>query len=396
MVRQLFLRSGVYFSGLVAVKLLSTVLFIFLARFLQPELFGKFAYFMTLLSLLTVVSDWGLVQWFQIHRTNGNEDSLINQVTNARLFTLCISAIIFILYVSISRVFSIYESILFLILLFPEAITSVVDGYYLVRRRSPVIALKQFSKYLFPVLYILFFKEVLTVEGVIWVFLISSIFTAIWYVPRKYWNLSQISLEKIKTTLKGSSAYALLILTSAFYSRGDAVILETKLGHAVLGLYSAGYRYLDAMSLFPAAFSQNLFHISSQHGVIHKSRVLTMTAVMGGIGLVFGGFLYLFSNFLTVGLLGQAYAGSEIIVKIFGVVTVLLFINSPLSTLVQSSTLVKKFLPWGIMNTFLNISLNVLIIPIAGGVGAAFVMLLTEATGLLINLYFVKLRLQQK
>jgi O-antigen/teichoic acid export membrane protein len=396
MVRQLFVRSGIYFVGLAGVKLLTVFLFVFLARFLQPDLFGKLSFFLTLVSLITIVADWGLVQWYQIYAHTAQPSFVIAKATHARLLTLLISASLFIVYVSLSRVFSFHESVIFLFLLFSEAFTSFVDGYYLVRKQSYFIALKQFSKYMLSVVYVLVVGSEITLLGVLTTYLISSFLTMLWYTPKVFYQFFNLSLKNAKETLKHSSSYAFLILTSAFYSRGDAIILQSTVGNAALGLYSAGYRYLDAMSLFPSAFAQNLFHLSAQPKTIDKTKVLKMTAVMGTIGLLFGGFLFFASHFLTVGLLGEAYQESQLIVKVFGVVTMLLFLNSPLSTIVQSSTLVKKFLPWGVANTLLNLSLNMIVIPVAGGVGAAFVMLLTEATGLLINIYFVKQRLRKQ
>lgn len=390
MVRQLFFRSGVYFSGLVLVKVLSTFVFIFLARLLQPELFGKLSFFLTLLSLLTLVSDWGLIQWFQVNRTVANEVAQIKRVSHARLFAAIASMGIFILYNLVFHVFTPVETALFVFAIFPEAFLSVCDGYYLVRHRSPMIAVKQLSKYLAPVLIILIYQHHVSLLSVMCSFLISSLLTCLWYVPSSYYPNFKVSRSQIFSTLSESSAYASLILTSAVYSRGDALILQNTLGNAAVGIYSAGYRYLDALSLFPGALAQNLFHLSTQKGTMTRSRVVTLTGVMTGFGLLFGVLLFLCSHFLTVGLLGQNYAQTEIVVKVFSAVTVVMFINSPLSTIVQSSTLVKKFLPWGVLNTTINICLNLVLIPIAGGVGAASVMLITECTGLLINVYFVR------
>lgn len=173
------------------------------------------------------------------------------------------------------------------------------------------------------------------------------------------------------------------------------MILESKLGHEALGMYSAAYRYLDAVSLLPNTISQNLFHLSAQAGSMTKRSVLLLTMLMGSIGVIVGVVLFASSSLLTVGLLGSAYASSTAIVRVFSLVSVVLFINAPLSTLVQSSQWVKQFLPWGVANTVLNILLNLMIVPIAGGIGAAWIMLISECTGLLINLYFVYLRVRQ-
>ncbi len=395
MVRKLLVRSGAHFSGLLLVKLFSTALFIFFARVLEPEIFGKFSYFMIVISLLTLIFDWGLIQWFQVHWSKDKEQELICKSAQARLVTLLVAMVIFAVYVSMFRVFSFLELTIGLLLLIPEALTSIVDAYYLVHKQPIYIALKQLSKYFAPFLLLLFFAHSLTLFQIYASFLLSSLFTLFWYIPSQYYTLRRCSFHELQKVLSESSAYASLIVTSAVYSRGDAMILESKLGHSALGLYSAAYRYLDAVSLLPNTIGQNLFHLSAQSGSMTRRQIGMLTLLMGITGVVTAGVLWVLSALLTKGLLGDAYASSQEIVKVFSLVTIVLFVNSPLSTIVQSSRLIKQFLPWGIANTVVNLGLNVLIVPIAGGIGAAWVMLGTECTGLLINLYFVHLKLRQ-
>ena len=107
-------------------------------------------------------------------------------------------------------------------------------------------------------------------------------------------------------------------------------------------------------------------------------------------GLTIGIIMFSSASLLSIGLLGPEYSPAINVIRILAVVVVMFFINSPLSTVVQSSDLVSKFLPWGIFNTLLNLVVNLILIPIYGVLGAATAMLLTEITGLGINLYFVK------
>jgi O-antigen/teichoic acid export membrane protein len=118
-------------------------------------------------------------------------------------------------------------------------------------------------------------------------------------------------------------------------------------------------------------------------------QLIKMTSVMCLMGIVIGIALFLFSRVLIVDILGQNYIAAISLLQIFSLVVVLFFTNAPLATVVQSSDLVRKFLPWGILNTILNLVLNFYFIPIYGVIAAAWIMLISETTGLLINLYFV-------
>jgi O-antigen/teichoic acid export membrane protein len=73
-----------------------------------------------------------------------------------------------------------------------------------------------------------------------------------------------VYFKKVKETLLSSYHYGLLIVSSFAYARGDALIIGFTAGNAALGLYSLAYRYLESLSLFPSAISQNLFHISAK------------------------------------------------------------------------------------------------------------------------------------
>lgn len=111
---------------------------------------------------------------------------------------------------------------------------------------------------------------------------------------------------------------------------------------------------------------------------------------MTACGIIVSLMLFFASGFLITDLLGPAYNAAILPLKIFCLVLLLFFINSPLATVVQSSDFVSKFLPWGIGNTIANIVLNIIFIPVYGITAAAWIMFLTELTGLFINIYFVK------
>ena len=178
--------------------------------------------------------------------------------------------------------------------------------------------------------------------------------------------------------------------TSFFYNRGDSFIISYFMGNSALGIYGLAYRFLESLSLFSTSITQNLFPISAKKEGIKLRQLLKISLLMFFFGTVIAFIIYLNSSFLIIGLFGPQYAGGVPILRIFSIVLFLFFVNAPLATVVQSSKLVRSFLPYGIINTLLNIFLNILLIPMFGIVAAAWVMVLTEVTGFLVNLYFVK------
>jgi O-antigen/teichoic acid export membrane protein len=393
MIKRLFYTSAVYLIGSVFAKVLSTVAFLLLARLLLPEKMGQVSFFVTLVDVITVFSTFGLNQWYVKHVKPDEEKKFFQQVFKTRAVWLCISLIGTILFLQISRPFSFVVSMALYLALISEAFLSIIDGYYLEKKQVWRVTSKVTTKMIVLAAGVAIFwlmGKSPSAEFAICLYVLGSLISALWLFPRhlidresltKKIDAAQISLQ--------AAPYALLIGTSFFYARGDWFVIQATLGSAALGLYSAAYRYLEGMSLIPVALTQNLFPVSAKKEGITSLQLQQITGAM----TIFGGaaaiLLFAGASFLTSFLLGPQYKGAELLVKIFAGVVFFFFINAPLSTVVQSSSLVKKFLPFGILNTFLNIALNIWLVPHYHLTAAAGNMLLTEVTGFLINCWFV-------
>lgn len=389
MVSSLLKRSGGFFFGLTLSRLITTGVFILLARHFAPAIFGQLILYVTLLSVGTYFADLGLNQWYQKNVNLLGEKQALHNVISARTYSLIVTLGVFIVFFILVPTFSVFMTALFLINIIPEAYTSIIDGYYLADKKPMKISVKHGVRALL-LLATLFFVKDLTHTQALLAFFLGSIVSCLWVFP---WSMMDgFKLDPIKksiSVMKASTPYAFLIVTSFAYARGDQIIIRYVLSDAALGYYGAAYRYLESISLLPAALSQNLFPIAAQKEGVHKAQLMRITFIMTALGAVCAAILYAAAHFLVVGLLGPQYQPAIIVVQIFSLVVLLFFVNAPLATIVQSSHMVRKFLPYGIANTVLNIGLNMLLVPTYGITAAACIMLLTELTGLLINVGFV-------
>lgn len=391
MLTALFKQSGIYFFGLVISKILSVIVFILFARTLLPAKFGDFVLFVTLLQIITIFADFGLNQWYQKQADKTDKKKLFYKVISARMFTLIFSLIASYFFLNLTKSFSSSISLIFLINLLPEAFLSIADGYYFEKGQSAKIALKTGLRMGILFLAYIFFKSTFSFELAAQFYLVSSLLTLIWFFPwRKLSGFKFESFSVVFETLKNSSAYAFLIFSSFLYARGDSLVIRYVLNSAALGIYGGAYRYLESLSLLPTALSHNLFPISAKKQGINIENLKKIFFVTLLSGILISCSFFIFSDVLIVTLLGKSYIQAVPILRIFSAVLFLFFINAPLSTVVQSSHFIKKFLPFGFVNTLLNIALNLIFVPIFGIVAAAWIMLVTEITGLIINIYFVK------
>ncbi|MDZ4785707.1 MAG: oligosaccharide flippase family protein [bacterium] len=390
MIRSLFQRSITLFMGLAAGKVLSTIIFILLARTLLPESFGQILFLATFLQIVTVLADFGLVQWYQAHYEKEKDHFLFHRILRARLLTLIVSAVAAFTFLTLTRTFPLPVIVLLIFTLLPDSLLSIGDAYYLPRQKTKAISYKNPSRMLIILVGYLLTQKFFNLEIAACLFLFSSLITAIWFFPWKVLkDWFSFNLMESYETLKSSATFAFLIVTSFLYARSDSFVIQYSLGSGALGIYGAAYRYLESLSLLPTALAQNLFPLAARKGFITATQLQKIFAIMAVLGLVLATGLYFSAELLTTTLLGVNYSAASPLVRVFSFVVLLFFINSPLSMVVQSSSLVKKFLPFGMINTLLNIGGNLFLIPQYGIIAAAWMMVVTELTGFLINCLFV-------
>ncbi len=390
MLRSLFKHSGVYFLGLMGNKIINVLMWIILARLFEPEFVGLIILFLTVGEITTFIADFGLNQWYMKMATESDRDEKFLQSLSARAFTLLLSISILSVFLFTLKMFSTTVTVVLLISLIPKAIVSLLDGYFLERKQSLQIAIKNTVTTLLFLSGFLITGQAMTMDSTAILYVCALVFTVVVFFPwRVLQKFRMDSLTSIQTTLKNSSSYAMLILSSYLYARGDSLLVGYLAGSAALGAYGMAYRYLEGLSLFPTAIVQNLFPVSAKKGTVGRLQLKQITVIMAFLGTLSSVFIYLLAEPLVFFILGNKYSSAVPILQIFSLVLILFFVNAPLSAIVQSSEMVKKFLPFGIFNTALNLVLNLMTIPLFGAEGAAWVMATTEFTGLLINLYFI-------
>lgn len=392
MVKAILNRSSWQFAGLALGKVFSVILFILLARILQPDLFGQVALFVTVIQLVTALANFGLKPWFQTRAHELGQTTAFHSAFSARLLSWAISVVLTAIYLILAQPFSLLVSIILLVILLPEGLVSFAESYWLLNKKSLRVGMKTplFFVIVLTVWVVFAFSPSLALLASAW--LLASVATMLWFFPWKAVRrnaLSPFTLQTLKT-LKQSSSYALLTTTSLIYSRADQLIIQTLRGFSALGIYSAAYRMIDSLNLLPQAIAENVFPEAAQPGKISLKHVLKIEFVITVLGGLVALALYVLAPLAVSLLLGSEYNEAIPLIRIFSIVIWLFFINAPMASVVQSSKLINKFLPFGIANTVINVLLNILLVQSFGLTAAAWTMVATEATGLLINVYFLR------
>lgn len=390
MVKTLLKRSTSHFSGLFIGKVLSVGFLIVLARVLMPEKFGQIVLLITFMQFVTALADFGLKQWYQTQAHLFNKSKVFKKALHARLLTYFVSVLILVLTLLVWQPFSIVTGAFLVLIVLPDSLNSLAEAYWLEKKQSFKVGLKNPLTSVVIILVWILLNFTTNIDQLATAWFLGYFVTSLWFFPWREFTLKGFSLiEQIKT-LTESGKYALLTTSAIVYSRGDQMIIQYFVGSAGLGIYGAAYRFIDGINLLSNAVSLNVFPEAARKGNIKLSQLIKLTLLVGFVGLVISLLLVVSSHWLVIGILGTNYAAAIPLLRIFSLLLILFFVNAPLASVVQSSEFIKNFLPWGISNTLINLLLNIVFVPMYGIRGAAWIMVLTEATGLLINLVFVK------
>lgn len=193
--------------------------------------------------------------------------------------------------------------------------------------------------------------------------------------------------------LKKSYPYALLVLLMMFYTRTDAVLLERihPNGAYEAGSYAQGFRLLDASFMFGMIFANLLLPIFSRQLKTDKAAVYPL--LKASRNLLIGGSIALafICQFNGEKILQLIYTDSnETSVMCFHFL-MWGFIGMCLSliygTLITASGNLRFLNRLSVLGIFLNLALNLLLIPSYGAAGSAFATLLTQCFTALVQLF---------
>lgn len=185
--------------------------------------------------------------------------------------------------------------------------------------------------------------------------------------------------------LKKTYPYAILILLMAFYNRFDTVLMELLLpgeeGFHQISIYTHGFRLLDAFSMFGVLFAGMLLPIFSR---MIKSRQKVGEMVNFAFSLIiFISLTIAFSSFFyQEDIMG--WMGYEYVKESAPIFATLMFGFIPITTTYIFGTLltangsIKQLNIMAGVGMFLNIALNLIMIPKFQAQGAAFVSLFTQ------------------
>ena len=187
-----------------------------------------------------------------------------------------------------------------------------------------------------------------------------------------------------------------LLLASVFgiiAYRIDMVMLSVMKGDAAVGLYSAGYRLIDALGFIPSAFVAALFpvlsqlHVSGQDSLRFAYRKSFSYLLLVGLPVAAGTVLLV--GRIIIGVYGTEFADAAAALRILIWAAPFNFLNALLVTVLVSVNRQDLITRIVLLSMVLNVIGNLLLIPRYSYVGASVTTVATGALGCALYLHFV-------
>lgn len=382
-------------------KILHFGLFIILINYFKPEEYAIYTLAWTQVGLLLPLLDFGTTSYGLVH-INDSINKRIRELFSLRFY---LSLLTFTLTVILAVLFHYPPSILIPIILVSFVIfANMFSGTYLilssVKQKSYLASIISMLFQIFLVISlivgILLTKQLLSVFLI--TFVLYNLYSLInfFLVKNEVGSLSlKIDVKKWSIIIKKSFVFLLISLLAGFYSKVDVLILNSIKGKQAVGIYSAGYRFLDALMFIVTAYNVSSMPLFSK--LIKEKKIgLFINKIKKDAILVFSigifialGFYFLGPIILPVVYKSTYFQSIQILrIIIFALPLILLtsvFLNS-IYALGKANTVIYIFL----FQLFINITLNLLFIPKYGFFGPAYITLGGELLNTLLTLAILR------
>ena len=371
----------------IANKGIALVTMAYLARVIQPEGFGIIGWANALVVYFVFLVDLGfnVIGPREIAKFPEKIKDLVNSITSIKIsFSLILYLILAVLVFFMNKPIEVKIVVLISGLnIFANSI--LFNWVFQGIEKMEIIAIRQVTTSLLNLfgIFILVHSPadvIIAMSVTIGSMLINSIWMLFYYIKLYGGIKFKYDFSLWKELLASSLPVALTMFITILYNNLSMFLLGLMRSDYEVGIYSAAFRVL-AFALVPTGILQNAFipqlarssSIQEKHKFTEK--YVLFTFIFGAI--ITAGF-FTFSDYIVNVGFGYKFADSSLILKLLMVTGILAFMNVSYSAPLLSWKYERKIF-WAMgVGGIVNISLNIILIPYYGAVGAAIAAISTE------------------
>jgi O-antigen/teichoic acid export membrane protein len=363
---------------------------IFAARYLGAEQYGTLNYGLTLVTLFLSVMRLGIDSIIvnELIKNKSNEGSLIGTSIVLRVIASCLSilsiGLILIIFNSQKELLIVIALIQSLVLIFQSLY--VLDYWFQSRFASKYVSIAKITATVLVSAYSFFL--LISHKNVLW-FAASTVlssliigFLLLLFYRKQGGQRMTYSFKTAKYILSKSHHFIIANIMVIIYVQIDKLLIGSTLGDFQLGIYSAALTICMVWVFLPDAIITSLrpsiLNAKLKSNDLYLHRLKQLYFIIFWFSVIVSGIITLIAPTLVYYLFGESFAASVIIIQIAVWYVPFSILGSARSIWIvgeNKGKYVKYYLLYGVV---VNISLNLILLPIIGIVGAAIATVATE------------------
>ena len=376
-------------------KILNFILFIFLIRFLPPSEYGIYTLVWAQASLFAPIVDLGTTSYGIVHLQSKKKNEFVS-LFNLRLL---VAVIVFFATILVSYEMFLHNQriVHYTTLVSFVIFSNMFSGTYLIKN---AIEGKLFNSSFvgagFNLILVLslitssvFFRSLSVLFLVIFIF--YNLYSLINYVLIKR-DIKEFSfsldLEIWKIIVKKSYHFILISFFAGLYFKIDVFLLQRIKGEQAVGVYSAGFKFLEALLFIASSYNISrtpIFSALYKKGIGYLVKIVKKDVVyLSLLGLLIAAFTFFASPLVLPLFMKGSYQQSIAVVRIVMFALPLILISSvllnALYVLNRAAIVVKVFL----FQVLLNFALNYIFIPKYSYIASSYITLISEIANVVI------------
>jgi len=381
-------------------KLFHFGLFIFLVRNISPENYGVYTIVWAFIGFFTPLIDLGTTSYGLVYLPR-EKNLMINKLISMRFY---IAGLIF-LAVNLIAVFSFFsqkEIVGYIWLTSVVILANVWSGSYLIINsvKEKVIYSSLVSlifNFIFVVSIIaglIIKKELLTI------FLVISVLFLLYAVVNFLLVKKEITKIKLEIDISGwlkvfkkSYIFVLISFLAGIYFKLDVFLLTFLKSESAVGIYSSGYKFLDALLLLAASYNittMPIFSKLTKNLHLLKKKVFRDFLMLGFMGMGVSILFYFFAPVFLPVVLKNSYAGGIMAARIVVFALPFVLLSSIYFNVLYAFDLAKKVALILFIEVLINLTLNLVFIPFYSYYASAYITVVCEMINFGLAYYFVR------
>lgn len=401
--KKIFKNFSFLTLGKIGGDLFTLVLFIVLSRKFGREGIGEYSFAVALTGIFAVCSDFGLYN-YTIKEISKNKDTFKSHFSQVLSLRVVQSVVVYIILLAILSVlsFSVQSKLIIAIIGAYQIVYSFIEGISAVFIAHEHMHISAGIEASLKIITSLAAVSITFMGGGIVISLLALPFLAtiqlfivrLLLIKRIGRTELSFSYNFLKNTFKHAVPYGTSDFLWQLYARIDVVLIGFMLGESLAGVYNVGYRVVfflffiskfASIALFPIA--SRLFHESKHEFRKMYNKSLNMIIM---ISLPISAGLMLIAPKVIGLVFGQDFDESSIILKILSFLFLTTFLSSIMEIFLMSSDRQVRRAKSQWNATWINMTLNVLLIISYGIVGAAIAVLISSFVLVLFYIFELK------